>query len=212
MGADPALRAAGWAGRGYVRLVRATARCRVAGGERLGNLGGAVVAFWHNRMLGALVAHRGSGVGVVISRSRDGELISRVAQAFGHRALRGSSSRGGAPALRAALEHLRRGGAVAFTPDGPRGPRYRVRPGAVYAARQAGCPVVPVGIAMAPKAEFSSWDRFQVPVPFGKVLLVYGQPLEVPPGEPLDRACEALRIALAAVTEEAERSLGACSP
>lgn len=204
------------AGRGYLRLVAATSRVRSLGEAEArwvqSSGQGALWASWHNRLLGPLLRHRGEGAGVVISQSRDGELITRVVEGFGFVGLRGSSSRGGLRALREVLRHLEAGRHVVFTPDGPRGPRYTVRPGIAYAARRSGCPVVPVGVAMTRKAVFRSWDRFQVPLPFGTVLLVYGAPLRFGPDEPEEQVAEAIRAALAEVNDRAEAELGVTSP
>ncbi|MFU8857709.1 MAG: lysophospholipid acyltransferase family protein [Deferrisomatales bacterium] len=213
---DAALRVVVRLGRGYLRILQATCRFRQQGAEdglSEARAEGAVLwAFWHNRLLGPLVPYRDQKAGVVISQSRDGELIARVVEGFGYVALRGSSSRGGSQALRALLRHLRSGRDVAFTPDGPRGPRYTVRPGLAYLAARTGRPVVPLGVAYSRKAVFSSWDRFQVPLPFSTVLLQVAQPLFFPTDAPEAAASEEIRVALAAATEAAEESLGVRSP
>ena len=209
------LRVAAGAGRAYLRLLGLTVRHRCEGLEGVARArdGGAVVlAFWHNRLLGPAIPYRGRGMGAVISQSRDGEFLSRVLVSFGYVPLRGSSSRGGAQALRAVLRHLRGGRDVAFTPDGPRGPRYTVHPGVAQAARQAGVPVVPVGVAISRKIVFSSWDRFQLPLPWARVLLWHGPPLRFERGRPVEEAAEEIRAALHQATEQAESRLGVFSP
>ncbi len=216
---EGALRLAAAMGRGYLRLLQATCRFRQEGATepvRAARERGPVLwAFWHNRLLGPLIPYRGQGAGVVISQSRDGELITRVVEGFGYVGLRGSSSRGGSQALRRLLRHLREGRDVAFTPDGPRGPRYTVHPGLAYLAAKTGHPVVPMGVAYSRKAVFSSWDRFQLPLPFATVLLHLAEPLHLAPdaaqGE-AGEAGEAIRQALAAATEAAEARLGVRSP
>ncbi len=213
---DGALRLAAGLGRAYLRLLQATCRFRQEGAEdgvkEARTVGAVLWAFWHNRLLGPLIPYRNQGAGVVISQSRDGELIARVVEGFGYVALRGSSTRGGSQALRGLLRHLRSGHDVAFTPDGPRGPRYTVRPGLAYLAAKTGLPVVPMGVAYSRKAVFSSWDRFQLPLPFATVLLHLGAPLHFPPGSPEDESSEAIGGALQAATEAAEASLGVSSP
>ena len=202
-------------GAGYLRLVGLTSRFEHRGRQPVDAVraeGPVVWAFWHNRLLGPVVPYRGQGIGVVISRSRDGELIAAAVQRFGYVPLRGSSSRGGVAALKAALDHLGRGHDVAFTPDGPRGPRYRVQPGVVVAARRSGAPIVPVGIGFSRRAVFRSWDRFQVPLPFGRIHYVYGRPLRVAPGDDLRGACRILEAELVRLTERADARAGVVSP
>ena len=202
-------------GRGYLRLAAATSCYRAEGAdglERARAEGPLLCAFWHNRLLGPILPHRGRGTGVLISRSRDGELISRLVEGFGYVGLRGSTSRGGASALRAVLQHLDRGLDIAVTPDGPKGPRYQVQQGLAYLAVRTGLPVVPIGVGMSRKAVFSSWDRFQVPLPFGTIQLVYAEPLRFGPSQELGAAAEAIRASLAAATERADRLLGVTSP
>jgi lysophospholipid acyltransferase (LPLAT)-like uncharacterized protein len=202
-------------GRSYLGLVGATTRYRFEGRERVEALrtGGPVIwVFWHNRLLGPVIPHRDQDSGVVISQSKDGEVISRIVGGFGYGPLRGSSSRGGSAVLRAVLRHGRKGRDVAFTPDGPKGPRYRVQPGVIYAARRSGLPVIPLGVGMSRKLVFSSWDRFQVPLPLGTIQLVYGEPFR--PGDSADdeTACEVLGSELTRVTERADELLGVTSP
>jgi lysophospholipid acyltransferase (LPLAT)-like uncharacterized protein len=213
---DRTLAVAASLGRGYLRLLQATCRFREEGArDRLAQAraaGPVLCAFWHNRLLGLLVPYRNQGVGVVISQSRDGELITRIVEGFGYVGLRGSSSRGGSQALRALLAHLRSGRDVAFTPDGPRGPRYRVQPGLAYLAAKTGWPVAPVGVAYSRKAVFRSWDRFQLPLPFATVLLHFGEPLYLAAGTPEEEGAEVIRRALEAATEAADARLGVHSP
>ncbi|TLN17220.1 DUF374 domain-containing protein, partial [bacterium] len=133
----------------YLRFLGLTCSFRVEGEEnyRLAHENGnAIWAFWHNRLMGSIPFHRGRGIGVVISQSKDGELISRVVEPMGYKAIRGSSSRGGASALRGILRQLKDGHIAAFTPDGPRGPRYTVSPGVAYAAQRSGAWVMPMGV------------------------------------------------------------------
>jgi hypothetical protein len=125
-------------------------------------------------------SYRGRGIAIVISAHRDGELIARTMRHFGHEALRGSSTSGGAAALRGAVRALRSGRDVGFTPDGPKGPRHRVQAGVVQAARMSGVPIVPVAFASSRRKTLSSWDRFIVPLPFSRGVFAYGEPIEVP--------------------------------
>jgi len=162
-----------------------------------------IVAFWHNRTaLMPFLYERycpGRTVVTFISRSRDGQFIADVAAHFGIRAVRGSSSRHGTSAMLGAIraagdQHMD----LAITPDGPRGPRYRVQPGLIRLAQATRRPIVAVTYQLKWKRELSSWDRFQVPLPFSACHLITGQPIFVP-----ENASEAELAAISARVAEA---------
>ncbi|HEY8375985.1 MAG TPA: lysophospholipid acyltransferase family protein [Nannocystis sp.] len=138
------------------------------------------MVIWHGRLLPAGYYHRGRGMVGLISRSQDGEYIARVLRRWGYDAVRGSSSRGGMPALREIVRLARSGRTIAITPDGPRGPRQKLKPGVLAAARATGLPMVPVAAGADRAWWFESWDRFLVPKPFARIRVAYGPPLEVP--------------------------------
>ena len=139
-----------------------------------------LLAFWHGRMLYFLHLYHRQRFTVLVSRSRDGEFVSRVLQCFGVQVTRGSSSRGGARALLDLAREMRRGCHAAITPDGPRGPRYAVQPGIVTLAKRTGAVIVPVSYSARWKKVLRSWDSFVVPLPFSRVVVVYGEPIGVP--------------------------------
>ncbi|MBI3608024.1 MAG: DUF374 domain-containing protein [Nitrospirae bacterium] len=119
-----------------------------------------IIAFWHGRQLMLPLAYHGSGLTILISRHRDGELISRAMVAFGFSAARGSTTRGGAVGLRALVDAGRKGRDVAVTPDGPRGPREVVQPGVIQLARLTGLPIVPLAFGASKKKSFAPGTGF----------------------------------------------------
>jgi lysophospholipid acyltransferase (LPLAT)-like uncharacterized protein len=143
--------------------------------------GRVIYAFWHGRMLLTAFYGRFRKIAIMISRHRDGEYISRVAERLGFVSVRGSTTRGGAQALRDALRRAGAGHDLAFTPDGPRGPRYEVQRGVIYAASRTGLPIVPLGVEAHPAWVLGSWDEFTIPKPFGRAVILLGNPIEVPP-------------------------------
>jgi hypothetical protein len=163
-----------------------------------------VLACWHEELLPLLWHGRGIGLGVIVSGSRDGEYAARLAEGFGYKALRGSSSRRGARALLEAVRELQAGTSVAFTPDGPRGPRRVFKPGAALAAQRAGVPLVPIRATPVQAWRLRSWDRFAIPKPGALVRIAYGDPIQVGPGS--QGVSEA-----AAVAERALNLLGAAA-
>lgn len=180
-------------------------KARHAAGQRV------IFALWHGRLLIPLAACGRMGIVVLVSRHGDGGLIARALKHFGFSTVRGSTTRGGASAVRELLRVTDSGRDVAITPDGPRGPSRRAQLGVVFTARETGLPIFPVGIAASRFKELSSWDRLQVPKPFARIRCVFGPPVEVPRGVGEDGLEEyRLRVedAIDGATAEAERRAG----
>ncbi len=158
-----------------------------------------VLICWHEALLPVLWHHRHRGIAAVVSEARDGEYLAGLARRLGYRLIRGSSSRGRTRALRSAIRALRAGIPVGVTPDGPRGPRRVLKPGAITAAQLGGAVVVPVSVGTGSAWRARSWDRLLVPRPFARVRLAYGRPFTVLPGPWERRRGE--RRAIQALTE-----------
>jgi lysophospholipid acyltransferase (LPLAT)-like uncharacterized protein len=149
-------------------------------------------------------AYRGRRISVLVSQSRDGELIARTVARLGIDSSRGSSSRGGIVGMRSLLRKAAEGWDIAFTPDGPRGPLREVQPGVILAAAATGLPIQPVAIAASRAKLLRSWDRFLVPLPFSAVHFVYGEPLVVERRGDLEQAAVELKTRLDAAEAAAE--------
>jgi len=201
-----------------VRLLGATLRLTIFGLDSLAPAWREgcplIYALWHGRLLmvpwvSARLApvHGDRTIRVLASRSRDGELIARFARRFGLETVRGSSSRGGAAALRGLAAALRAGDDVVVAPDGPRGPRHRVQPGLAALAAMTGAPVVPIAFAARPARTLDTWDAFMVPVPFARCALVFGDIVRVDAKDDRDAARVRLESALTATTAAADRAV-----
>ena len=148
----------------------------------------AIFAIWHNRQLLAPGVYRryfrsdGSGrrLAALASTSRDGAIAARILELFGARAVRGSSSRRGALALTEMIDLAKAGYDIAVTPDGPRGPRYRVQAGTIVLAQYTGLPIIPLTLNLSRKKVLPSWDGFQIPLPFGHCEVATAEALRVP--------------------------------
>ena len=193
---------------GFIRGLRATVRLRhhgdgpVRGMEQRGER--FILAFWHRHLLLMPYAYRGRRISVLVSQSRDGELIARTVARLGIDSSRGSSSRGGAAGMRSLLRKAGEGYDLAFTPDGPRGPAGEVQPGVILAAAATGFPIQPVAVAATREKRLRSWDRFLVPLPLSTVHFVYGEPLTVERrGDQAEAAAE-LKRRLDAAEDQAE--------
>jgi lysophospholipid acyltransferase (LPLAT)-like uncharacterized protein len=198
-----------WAGAWLIRCLRRTVRLRFYGDQRVRGWERAgdryLLAFWHRHLLLMRYAYRGERMTVLVSRSRDGELIARVLARLGIATARGSSSRGGAIGLRELLRQARAGSDLAVTPDGPRGPARQVQPGIVLAAAASGLPVVPVAIAANRAWQLRTWDRMLVPRPLSRVAVAYGEPLQVPRDAQTAEWGPRIAAALEAAEQAAER-------
>ncbi len=199
-----------------VRLLGATLRISVTGAEELEPHWTAgrplIYAVWHGRIL--LVpwlnarlrgTHGARAVTVLVSRSRDGEIVARFIRRFGLDAVRGSSSRGGAEAAHALVTRIRRGRDVAVIPDGPRGPSRQLQPGVVALAALTGAPVVPLAVAARPAGRLRTWDEFLIPLPFARCALVFGSPVAVPRDFDRERAGKDVARGLDEATSAADR-------
>lgn len=189
------------------RLLGRTLRCTYINHETeeaLRRSRGIILAFWHGRLLYFGYHYRDQGIPMMLSRSTDGEAADRVSTALGFVSVRGSSSRGGATALREVIRFLKEGRDTGITPDGPRGPCYRVQPGIINLARISGVPIVPATFTARHRVVFKSWDHFILPLPFSRAVVIFGEPLEV--GR--DDDCEAARLTLEerlnAITRQAD--------
>jgi lysophospholipid acyltransferase (LPLAT)-like uncharacterized protein len=119
------------------------------------------------------------GLAALVSASRDGGLLARVLENFGVQPVRGSSSRRGAQALLELTSWAERGYDLAITPDGPRGPCYVVQEGLTSLGQLTSLPIIPVSCAIGWKIRMKSWDRFQIPLPFARCIVRFGEPVRI---------------------------------
>ncbi|MCU0608330.1 MAG: lysophospholipid acyltransferase family protein [Chitinispirillaceae bacterium] len=139
---------------------------------------GIVFCLWHAGLLAISFHLRNTGLFWLISQSKDGRRAAAVLQRWRHGIIQGSSSRGGMQAVRNSLRTLKSGNSIAITPDGPRGPREIVKPGAAQIALLANAPIVPLIVKSENCWQLRSWDRFLIPKPFAEIRIVVGEPLD----------------------------------
>lgn len=195
-----------------VRLIGPTLRIRVSyeEGAPTWDTNHGVWVFWHRCVFPATWHFRHQAIAVMTSRSFDGEYIARIIESFGFRAVRGSSSRGAVRALLGMHTEIEAGRRVAFTIDGPRGPKYVAKPGPVLLARNTQTPIVAFYISLEDPWVLNSWDQFMIPKPFSRAVLCVSAPIHVP------RDCDSaamqqyhadMQSALERVTAAAEQQL-----
>lgn len=147
-----------------------------------------IFCIWHNRLALSLLMHEDFAqkigqkrrLAAMVSASRDGGVLARVLEHFKVQPVRGSSSRRGPQALLELRSWAEQGYDLAITPDGPRGPKYVVQHGVISLAQLTGCPIVPASQRLAWKYTLGSWDGFQVPLPFTRAVMKFGEPLSIP--------------------------------
>ncbi|RYG46894.1 DUF374 domain-containing protein [bacterium] len=195
-----------------LRLITKTLRVRVEGEPE--PEGSAIFCGWHGRSFVFANHFRKRGIWVLISQSRDGEMQARLFGRLGFQLIRGSTGRGGVRALIEAVRVLRKGEKMAMTPDGPRGPSGVCQIGVIAMAQKSGAMLVPTGVSCRPRWRVKSWDRYIIPKPFGRGLVLIGEGFRVPPDAD-EATLEEYRLRLEReidlIEAEADRRLGIAS-
>jgi lysophospholipid acyltransferase (LPLAT)-like uncharacterized protein len=182
--------------RGIIRLLTMTYRIeKVIGANHIEPYidGETICApcYWHqHHIVGSTLirswVRRGFKACFLVSGSVDGEVPERIARAWGAEVIRGSANQSGALALRDMQRMMKSGFSIVTTADGPRGPKYEFKMGAILMARIAGVPVVPIGCAADRAWYLDRWDNFMVPKPFARIVVAIGEPIPIPSDAPLD--------------------------
>lgn len=211
----------------YIWLSFQTTRWRYVGREHLDAMfaePGFIASVWHSRLAPiAMLRPRGRRAVALISANRDGALLARIMANTGAEAVHGSSrdprkkdkDRGGSAAMALCVAAVKEGAILVITPDGPRGPRMRAKPGVSAIAAASGRMVLPVAYSVRRAKVFNSWDLFMAPWPFNRGVFVFGAPISAPESEDeaaLERHREAVEAAMNAVTEQADRLVGRETP
>jgi len=203
-----------WAGSWFIRLIGPTLRVCVSyedGAQKTLDERPRVASFWHSCMIPATYIWRDMGIRVMSSTSYDGEYMGRIIHQFGFVAVKGSSSRNAVRALLGLRRALEEGWTVAFTLDGPRGPRHKVKPGPVALGRSSAQPLTMFHAAVDRAWVLNTWDRLMIPKPFSRVLVRFGKLIPVPSDasdEDVERYTADLQASLDRVCEFAEANVG----
>lgn len=192
-----------------IKALGSTVRFEIRGSEHLTAIEAdgkiPIYALWHDRIFLTSFFFRDRGIVALTSQSFDGEYIARFIQRFGFGAIRGSSSRGGARALVEMIKAVKRGLPALFTVDGPRGPRYEAKLGAVILAKKTGNPIVPFVIEPQKFWTVNSWDKMQIPKPFTRAVTIIGEPIYInSDAEPASTLAE-LQLSLDNLVKQAKK-------
>lgn len=200
----------------YIRFVYATNRWEVEGEEWPRRLcrerRGFIGAFWHGRLMMLPKAWpQLTPFHMLISSHRDGRIIADVVSYFDIHSITGSTRRGGSAALRRMIKQIEAGDCVGITPDGPRGPAMVASIGIVNLARLAGAPIVPAACSTSRRTVWNSWDRFNIALPFGRGVFIWGEPIEIAPdldAAGLEQARLLVERRMNELVREADRRVG----
>ncbi len=182
-----------------IRVIGATLKFEIVGWENHTDGEPLIYCFWHNRIPTATYFWRRRGIVVMSSQSFDSEYIARFIQRFGYGTAKGSSTRGARAGLIQMIRAVRAGKSAAFTVDGPRGPIYVAKPGALLLSQKANAAILPFSISLSRCWRLPSWDRIEIPKPFARAVVVIGEPIRVKDGgdetelADLQRALEEVR-------------------
>lgn len=205
-----------WSIAQYIRFIHVTNRWQVEGATHADRLHQAnrpyIGAFWHGRLLMMPFGWpRQTPLAMLISSHPDGRMISDAVRRLGVDIIPGSTNRGANEAVRNLVRAVKKGSCIGITPDGPDGPAMTASPGIVQVARITGAPIAPITYATSRRVILKTWDRFHLPLPFGRGVFLIGEPIEVPHDADATRA-EALRALVEArlrnLTAEADRRMG----
>ena len=216
-----ATRIAAWFIYSYMRLVGSTSQVTLSGQSHWDQhvmKGRNIISFWHNRLFFTCYYYsmqakkQDSPPGsILISMSRDGDYGAALVKLFKQSTVRGSSSRGGRRAVRELSEQLAQGYNIALTPDGPRGPREKAQKGAIRMGQLTGAPILPVSYDARRRCIFNkSWDHFILPLPFNRIHIAFGSPIEVDPNAQspeLEKARQELERALLDLGKQCQQNV-----
>ncbi|MDR2676599.1 MAG: DUF374 domain-containing protein [Endomicrobium sp.] len=153
---------------------------KVSLNDTLHYLSPSIYFFWHGSELPMLLFNKKNSIVVMVSLSKDGEILSRVLKNFGYLTVRGSSSRGARSALIKIIKYAKRGYSVAIAADGPKGPYHKLKSGVIYIAKKTGLPLIPISCSSKRGITLNkSWDKTLIPLPFSKIVQIYGNPIYV---------------------------------
>lgn len=175
---------AGVLGSLLIRILIGSLRMTIENGEPIRGMRSrgqkVIYAFWHSQILINAYVLRNMLIHPIISEHRDGEIIARIIEPLGFPSVRGSTTRGGVKVILNILTRLNNRYDLAITPDGPLGPRWKVQQGVIYIAQKTGLPIVPLANGSDRYWEFNSWDKFRIPKPFSRSMVIYGDPITIP--------------------------------
>ena len=173
-------------------------RVVVVGENNIQDLDSFILVSWHGKVLGLMEHMRHKGYFALVSQSRDGDLITRIAKNFGYNFFRGSSNKGGKEAIKNIDYFFKKNSnaKIIITPDGPTGPEHKVKPGALILSQNSNRPIVPMIVDVKNSWKFKNWHTFYLSKPFSKMRVVFGEPLYFNKDESIETGTQKIEDAL----------------
>ena len=173
-------------------------RTKVIGESNIKSLDSFILVSWHGKVLGLMEYMKHKGYFALVSQSRDGDLITRIAKNFGYSFFRGSSSKGGKEAIKNMGDFFKANidAKIIITPDGPTGPEHKVKPGALIISQNSGRPIVPMIVDVKNSWKFKNWHTFYLSKPFSKMRVAFGEPLYFNKDESVETGTQKIEDAL----------------
>lgn len=193
-----------------LKLISKTMKIQVLHNPLLKENEGYICGFWHNKLVGATLALTtfSEKKAVLVSPSKDGELISTPLEKFGFTIVRGSSGKDSIKSVIKLIKLVKEGYSAGTPLDGPKGPIYEVKPGMLFLAQKSGKAIVPIGIAFSRKWIFKkAWDKFQLPKPFSKMVCAIGDPIYIAKDGNIDSYLEIIKEKIFEMDELAKNNL-----
>lgn len=188
---------------GFMLLLGSTLRYKIQAPDP--KIGRKLYFFWHSNILALVYLHRFQNAGIMISNSKDGELIAGPVSAMGYRPARGSSNRGAANASKILIK-IAKTHSIALTADGPKGPAYKIKKGMLQLAYLTGLPIVPIACEVSIAKVFNSWDRFKLPLPFAQVNVSYGKPFYIKEKDSIPEMMEIIQDEMDSLTTKNKKT------
>ena len=173
-------------------------RTKIIGKNNIKSLDSFILVSWHGKVLGLMEYMKHKGYFALVSQSRDGELITRIAKNFGYNFFRGSSRKGGKEAIKNISGFFEENidAKIIITPDGPTGPEHKVKPGALILSQNSGRPIIPMIVDVKNSWKFKNWHTFYLSKPFSKMRVVFGEPLYFNKNESIEIGTQKIEDAL----------------
>lgn len=193
-----------------LKIISKTMRKKIITQKEINYSDSYICAFWHNKLVGVSVALQNSFEKRVClaSPSKDGELIAVPLEKMGFELVRGSSDKDSIKSLLKMVKMVKNGYSAGTPVDGPKGPIYEVKQGMIYLAQKSEAPLIPIGVAFSKKWIFNkTWDRFQLPKPFSKMVCLLGEPITIPKDADLEEYSIIVKNRIFELEKEAEERL-----